>query len=153
MIHGEIGSVSRERLAGFYKVCAELGIRVKEGYVREGLFADPENCVEIIHKMMQMEDRPTCILCPDDYSCLGAMLALESEGIHVPDDISLIGFDGINIGQLIEPKLTTYRQDVRKIAEEAINMLMDAIENPDDHQFRQVTVEGELIEGNTLAPI
>ena len=54
MIHGEIGSVSRERLAGFYKVCAELGIRVKEGFVREGLFANPENCVEIIHKMMQM---------------------------------------------------------------------------------------------------
>ena len=153
MIHGEIGSVSRERLAGFYKVCAELGIRVKEGFVREGLFANPENCVELIHKMMQMEDRPTCILCPDDYSCLGAVLALESEGIHVPDDISLIGYDGINIGQLIEPKLTTYRQDVQKIAEEAINMLMDAIENPDDHQFHQITVEGKLIEGATLAPI
>ena len=43
--------------------------------------------------------------------------------------------------------------NVQKIAEEAINMLMDAIENPDEHQFHQITVEGTLIEGETVAPI
>ena len=57
------------------------------------------------------------------------------------------------MGQLIQPKLATYRQNVQKIAEEAINMLMDAIENPDEHQFHQVTVEGTMIEGETVAAI
>ena len=42
-----------------------------------------------------MDEKPTCVLCPDDYSCLGALWRLETEGIKVPEDISLIGYDGI----------------------------------------------------------
>ena len=150
MIHGEIGSVSRERLAGFYKVCAELGIRVKEGFVREGLFANPEDCVEIIHKMMKMEDRPTCILCPDDYSCLGAMWALKEEGISVPEQVSLVGYDGIRLGQMIRPRLTTYRQDTAGIAGECMRLLSGAIETPDKWYARRAIVSGKLVEGETV---
>ena len=150
LIHGETGAVSRERLSGFYKVCAEIGIRVEEGFVQEGHFHDPDDCAAIIRRLMKAENRPTCVLCPDDYSCLGAMWKLMEEGVRIPEEISLIGYDGIRMGRMIQPHLTTYRQNTDLIAKEAITLLTDAIENPDGHLCRQITVEGSMVEGDTV---
>ena len=149
-IEGQTGAVSRERLSGFYKICAELGIRVPEGYVREGKFHDPDGCAEIVRELMGHAEKPTCILCPDDYSCLGAIWELKAAGMMIPDEISLIGYDGIRMGQMIAPRLTTYRQNAEKIAREVLDLLMDAIEDPEHHQARQITVEGMLVEGDTM---
>ena len=150
LIQGETGAVSRERLSGFYKICAELGIRVGAGFVREGHFHDPESCYRTIRDLMEGKEKPTCILCPDDYSCFGALWALRDAGIQVPGDISLIGYDGIRISQMVPPHLTTYRQNTRRIAEETIHLLAEAIEEPDTHIPRQITVAGELVEGQTV---
>ena len=149
-IQGEKGSVSRERLAGFYKICAELGIRVPVEYVREGHFHNSADCAAEIRELLQQKDKPSCVLCPDDYSCLGALWLLEAQGIRVPQDISLVGYDGILMSQMISPHLTTYCQDTPRIAKEVFSMLIDAIEFPDSHVPKQVTVPGKLIEGETV---
>ena len=140
-ITGQVSAVMRERLSGFYKICAELGIRVTDGFVREGQFHDPERCAEIAREMMSGEDKPTCILCPDDYSCMGALWDLKAAGVRIPEDVSLIGYDGVRMSRMIRPMLTTYRQNT------------EALEKPEEHKPRQVTVEGMLDEGETLAEI
>ena len=150
-ISGQYGAVGRERQAGYYKVCAELGIRVPERYVREGGFHAPGRCVKIIRELLAEPEPPTCILCPDDFSCLGAITELADSGIGVPGDISLIGYDGITVGQMIRPCLTTYRQNTDEIARETISLLLDAVTRPEEHQPRQVIVEGTLIKGETVA--
>jgi DNA-binding LacI/PurR family transcriptional regulator len=99
---------------------------------------------------MRLEDRPTCVLCPDDHSCLGALWQLEAEGINVPKDISLVGYDGIRMSQMITPRLTTYCQDTTRIAKEVLALITDAIESPETHVPKQVTVSGNLIEGETV---
>ena len=152
-IAGQQGAVGRERLSGYYKVCAELGIRAPESYVREGGFHDPEDCVRILRELLADEDRPTCVLCPDDFSCLGAISKLAKDGIRIPDDLSLIGYDGITVGQMVRPALTTYRQNTEDIAREAVGLLLDAVERPDQHQPRQIIVEGKLLEGETVAEL
>ena len=90
------------------------------------------------------------MLCPDDYSCLGALWLLGARGIKVPQDVSLVGYDGIRMSQMIQPRLTTYRQDTTRIAEEVFNLMIDAIENPETHVPKHVTVSGVLIEGETV---
>jgi len=152
-ITGQPGAVSRERLAGFYKVCAELGIRVPEGFVREGRYHDPEGCTRIVRNLLEGPEKPTCILCPDDYSCLGALWDLKAEGVRIPEELSLVGYDGIRMTRMIRPMLTTYRQDTEKIAREAIGLLAEAIETPGEHRPRQITVEGMLLEGDTLGEL
>ena len=149
-IQGEKGAVSRERLAGFYKACAELGIRVPVEYVREGHFHDPAGCTAFIRELLQMDEKPTCVLCPDDYSCLGALWLLESQGLRVPADISLVGYDGIRMSQMMTPRLTTYCQDTVQIAREVFTLIIDAIENPETHIPKQITVTGMLMEGETV---
>ena len=149
-IAGQLGAVGRERLAGYYKVCAELGIRVPESYVREGGFHDPGLCVKIIRELLAGENKPTCVLCPDDFSCLGAISELADSGISVPGDLSLIGYDGITVGQMIRPRLTTYRQDTESIARNAIALLLEAVEQPEAHRPRQIIAEGALVPGETV---
>ena len=92
----------------------------------------------------------TCILCPDDYSCLGALWRLKEHGVAIPQRVSLIGYDGIRMGQLLPPFLTTYRQDTEAIAAEALERLTDAIENPGEHRPGHVTVKGIMLEGGTV---
>ena len=149
-IQGEKGAVSRERLAGFYKICAELGLRVPVEYVQEGHFHNAADCAECIMKLLQLKDKPTCVLCPDDYSCLGALWQLKAQGINVPEDISLVGYDGILVSQMISPCLTTYRQDTARIAQEVFNLMIDSIEFPESHVPKLVTVSGKLVEGETV---
>ena len=148
-ITGQESTVVRERLDGFYKICAELGLRVPGGYVREGVFQNPEKCAAIVRELLKAEEKPTCILCPDDTSCLGALWDLKAEGIRVPEDVSLIGYDGIRLSQRIRPVLTTYRQNTEAIAREAVRLLIEAIEISEEHKPRQITVEGMLAEGET----
>ncbi len=150
-VTGQDSAVMRERLAGFYKICAELGIRVPEGFVREGHFHDPERCTAIVRELLSGEEKPTCILCPDDYSCLGALWDLKAKGVRVPEEVSLVGYDGVRMSRMIRPMLTTYRQDTEVIAREAVALLIDAIEMPETHKPRQITVEGMLTEGETLS--
>ena len=58
LIQGQRGAVSQERLAGFYKGCAEMGIRVPTDYVAEGRFHDPDSCAEAIRKLMKLPEKP-----------------------------------------------------------------------------------------------
>ena len=151
-IHGEDGTVTRERMTGFYKACAERGVRVPADFVRPGHFHDPKSCEAVVSSLMRAGETPTCILCPDDFSCLGALKALEEMGLRAARDVSLAGYDGIRMGQMLHPKLTTLRQDAPKAAKEAIALLLDAIENPESHKPRQVTVAGGILKGETLGP-
>ena len=152
-IHGEHGAVSRDRLAGFYKVCAEMGLKVPLEYVRAGRFHDPGECAELVRKLLALPEKPTCVLCPDDYSCLGALWQLEGMGVNVPEDVSLAGYDGIRMSQMLQPHLTTYRQDTASIAREAVKLLLEAVENPEEHQPRKIIVAGTLVEGETMGRI
>lgn len=70
----------------------------------------------------------------------------------MPEDVSLIGFDGISLTRLTHPRPTTYCQDYEAIAREAMNLLTDGIDNPEKHIPRQITVPGRLLEGRPSEP-
>ena len=152
-IQGDDSMVTRERAAGFYKACAELGLRVPTEYVRQGRFHAPDICASEVRALMAGDERPGCILCPDDFSCLGALEALKDMGLKVPRDVSLVGYDGIRMTQMLHPRLTTYRQDAVRVAREAAELLQEAIEDPEAHKRRKIIVAGELIRGQTLGPV
>ena len=75
---------------------------------------------------------------------------MKSAGIRIPEEVSLVGYDGIRMTRMIQPVLTTYRQDTETIAKETIHLLAEAIEDPENHSPRQITVKGTLLEGDTL---
>ena len=152
-IHGETTSVTQKRLASFRKTCADLGYRVPPEYIREARFHDPRQSGLATRALLELPDRPTCILYPDDLSYLGGMSELEKHGLSIPKDISVAGYDGIPLSQVLRPRLTTYRQGAEKMGREAARLLIEQIEHPDTWIPEQVTVEGELLEGDTVSEI
>ena len=149
-IHGEMTAVTENRLSGFYRACAEQGIEVDERYVRQSSYHDSAGCYEITKKLLELPDRPSCILFPDDFSYIGALNAITEAGLRIPEDISAMGYDGIHLSQIISPRLTTYRQNTRELGRIAAAKLVELIESPRTVLLDRIVVKGELLEGQSV---
>ena len=152
-IHGERTVVTESRLTGFYRACEELDIHVPDEMVRQGSFHDTENCYRITRELLAMPERPTCIFFPDDFSYIGGFNAITEAGLRVPEDVSAVGYDGINLSRVISPALTTWRQNTEELGRVAAARLIKQIENPRTTVADRVIVKGELLEGGSVAHI
>jgi LacI family transcriptional regulator len=152
-IHGEDTSVTQKRIASFYRTCQELGITVPEAYVKSALYHNPASSSEATRELLSLPDPPTCIMYPDDFSFMGGRNVLDEMELKIPDDISVAGFDGIYLSQVIQPVLTTVRQDTLSIGKEAADRLIDCIENPKTAVAEQVMIDGQLLPGKSVKRI
>lgn len=152
-IHGADSSVTQNRIGSFYKSLGELGIRVPDDYVKSGIYHDPETTARLTKELLKLKDRPTCIIFPDDFSCVGGINAIKDMGLRVPDDISVAGYDGILLSQVLDPKLTTLQQDTKLLGKSAAEKLIALIENPKATIIERVVVEGRVLYGNSVKRI
>ena len=150
---GEDTAVTRNRLAAYYKALEDHGIDVPADYVVHSSYRSTSKSEAITDKFLERKDRPTCILYPDDYSAMGGLNSIHKHGLNVPDDISIAGFDGINIAHKIEPKIATVRQDTKAIGEMAALKLLSLMERPKSTVEEQLMVDGTLEEGKSIAQI
>jgi LacI family transcriptional regulator len=100
--------------------------------------------------LLELDSPPTCILYPDDFSFIGGMNEIERKGLVIPDDISVAGFDGIYLSRVLRPKLTTLKQDSKKIGEQAAKLLVNAIKSPRTYIPSRIVVPGVIWEGETV---
>jgi LacI family transcriptional regulator len=77
-----------------------------------------------------INERPDAIVCANDQMAIGAIRELQAEGIAVPADISVVGFDDMHVGELLMPSLTTVRQPMRLLGERACSRLLARIADP-----------------------
>ena len=152
-IHGERTAVTENRLAGFYKSCAELGLQVPEEYVRSGVYHDPDRCAEETRALLALPQRPTCILFPDDFSAMGGCIALQEAGLSIPEDISVMGYDGIYLSRVMKPQLVTWQQNTKMLGRMAADKLVQMIEHPRVTLAEQIPVTGKLLEGGSVRSI
>lgn len=92
----------------------------------------------------------TALFTMSDSVAIGAIRALCDLGKSVPDDISVIGFDGIDLGRFTIPRLTTVEQPVEEIALRSVNILLDMLEN--DANPRHILVDAVLRRRDSVAP-
>lgn len=149
-IHGADSSVTQNRVGSFYKTLGELGIEVPDEYVRSGIYHDPITTAKITKELLELKDRPTCIIFPDDFSTIGGMNAIKELGLRIPEDISIAGYDGIMLSQVLDPKLTTLQQDTKALGRSAAEKLIALIENPKATIIERVVVEGKVLKGNSV---
>lgn len=149
-IHGADSSVTRSRLASFYKTAAELGIEVPDEYIGTAAYRDTNAAHIETERLLDLKDRPTCILYPDDFACFGGINAINERGLRIPNDISVAGYDGIRIGRHVEPKLTTVKQDTARLGQLAAEKLLSLIEHPKTTIIEQIIVEGEVYPGGSV---
>lgn len=152
-VHGKKSAVTEQRLTSFCRTLHDFGVEVPPEYLVLSAYHDIKTTRECVRELLALPNRPTCIVMPDDYAALGGIEAIDSAGLKIPEDISIAGYDGIQIAQMLKPQLTTLEQNTREMGREAARRLIEQIENPMTTITESLTIEGRLIEGKSVAKI
>ena len=152
-VHGQSNAlVTQRRVAGFFRGMRAQGLPTPPSYLVDSVYDDPEAAFRAVVALMKLPVPPTCILMPDDRCCLGALEAAASLGLRVPEDLSIGGFDGHSMMQLIHPRLTTVQQDAHALGTRAAELLIKRIENPQIAQSKTVEGSVKLLAGESIGP-
>jgi len=146
----ETTSTGRDREAGIRAVLAGAGVPLPAERTRRGRFtfeSGHRGCAELL----AARDRPTAVLCANDVVAFGAINAARGLGLAVPDDVSITGFDDIAMAAWEVFRLTTVRQDLRRMAETAVDLVLGLVEDPQAEPER-IVLPADLVPRATLAP-
>jgi LacI family transcriptional regulator len=120
---------SQERFAGFAEAMAEADLPVPRRPAAVGGFTEAGGRLAV-QRMLAEGRRPQAIVCGNDEMAIGALAALRAAKLRVPGDIAVTGFDDIAAARHGRPALTTVRQPMRELGEQAVHMLLDRIADP-----------------------
>jgi DNA-binding LacI/PurR family transcriptional regulator len=148
-IYGDESEVTSERVSSYLETLQYLGIDVNPSYLVGGMYVHTEITESLTDELLNLPDPPTCIIMPDDFAAIGGINAINKHGFSVPDDISIMGYDGSKLSEVIRPTLTTFKQDAHKIGSEAARRLISDIKK-EPHDSRVLTISGNLIIGNSV---
>jgi LacI family transcriptional regulator len=119
-------TVSLDRKEGYVKALLERGREVDETLIAEGDFSEASG----YYAMQQLlPARPDAIFAASDIMAIGAMRAVREAGLSIPDDIAFVGFDDLPLATIPSPQLTTVRQPIYQFGMQAVEILIDLIEN------------------------
>ena len=83
-----------------------------------------ESGYELMKYLLAMENQPTAIFVTNYELTLGAIMAVNESDVHIPDDVSFIGFDNLQLAKIIKPSLSIVVQPVKQIGEMAANVML-----------------------------
>ncbi len=126
-ITGEDVFITRERKKGFIKALQEYNIELNENQIIEGNYYNFEKTKDVITEILNREKIPTAIILPDDYCAISAHKTLTKKGYKIPRDISIIGFDGIELAKMLTPSIMTVKQDAEKMGTASARRLISLI--------------------------
>ena len=149
-IHGEDSATTRSRLTSFYNTLEELGLEIPNEYILKGIYRDHKMSTKLTNKLLDMKNPPTCILYSDDYTAMSGMNEIRNRGLKIPEDISVAGYDGININKNMYSNITTVVQNTQEIGRIAAQKLISLIENPRATLIEHITVDSYLSKGKTV---
>jgi DNA-binding LacI/PurR family transcriptional regulator len=138
-----------DRLGGYREALAEVDIPFKPEYVVHG-DGKPEGAIPAMKKLLSLRDRPTAVFCYNDMSALGARRAAEERKVHVPKDVSLVGFDDLFFALHMQPPLTTIQQPMRQMGTQAVDMLLKLLGGK--QVDKTIAVRGKLVVRSSTAP-
>ncbi|MBC2456547.1 LacI family transcriptional regulator [Clostridium beijerinckii] len=115
------------RRKGYEKAMKKFNLEILDGYIADGVNFDVSGGYSAMKGLLKLKEIPTAVFASADKIAIGAIDALKEEGLSVPDDISIIGYDDIELARYITPKLTTIRQDRKEIGKTAVDLLVKQI--------------------------
>lgn len=146
-------SVGQLRLEGYRDAYRARGIEVDESLIYEVKAKDDpytmKNGYQMAKALLHSGTPFTAVFAIADYLAVGVCRALHEEGLRIPEDVSVAGFDGLAIGEFYTPQLTTVSQPVEAMAEKTVQLLLNVIAGKSDHQH--IIFPGELVERESTA--
>ena len=152
-MYGDDKYITHARIESLKKAAAVKGEALGKNSLVQSKYYSIEGGYDSMKRLMCRSSRPTAVIASDDYSALGAVKAAHDAGLSVPGDVSIAGFDGIEITQLISPKLTTIKQDTEGMGVKAAESLMKQILGVDAKDPENIVLEPQLLIGDSCRRI
>lgn len=114
---------SRARLSGYRSALDAAGIPIREDLIVSGQFARDDG-VTLGRELLSLPKPPTAIFAGNDLQAVGVYEAARSKGLSIPGDLSVVGYDDIQIAEWVGPGLTTVRQPIAEMAEQATRLVL-----------------------------
>ena len=154
LTHRDSHYSARERLAGYREALEEAGLRFAPNLVIpcgsgiEGAYR------AVLETLPDLQPRPTALFVYNDIWCVGVLRALHELGRHVPEDISLMGNDDLELSAFLVPPLSTVSQDPFEVGRRAVDLLVEQVRNPADQPWtpRRIVLRPELRLRASTAP-
>ncbi len=148
-------SIGKLRLDGYLKALSENGIKPDDKLIwhsdENTDTYSMQNGYEVMRSKLKKKNDFTAIFAISDTMAIGALKALREAGVRVPDDISVVGYDGIDIGTFCAPTLTTICQPFEEMARKTCELLFDVIRHGAKH--RKVIMEASIVERESTCRI
>jgi LacI family transcriptional regulator len=131
--HREIGFISGpegnsdaiERLRAWREMMRESGIAAIDELLVEGDFSETAG-YEAGYTILSRPRRPTALFAANDAMAIGALCAIREQGVRVPEDIAVVGFDDVPIARFLSPPLTTVSVEIAELGRQAFELLLEA---------------------------
>ena len=138
------------RETGYRESLAVAGIAFDASLVVDGGYQTAQT-VEAARSLLTRDDRPTAVFAANDMSALGVLQAAREQGLRVPEDLSVIGFDDIPEARSSTPPLTTLAQPLQDIGAQALRMLIELLDGHDVPS--RVHLPAELVVRGSTGPV
>lgn len=142
---------SHARIDGFRSAMGSAGLSIDPDWIR---FGDFHTAGGQLHgrQLLERDDRPTAIFAGSDLQALGVLEAVRALGMRVPEDLSIVGYDDIPMAKWVSPRLTTIRQPLRRMGEEATSLVLRMSQAPLDSVPRMDLATSLVVRDSTGAP-
>ena len=108
--------------------------------------------ISAMQQLLSLSERPTAVFAGNDVSAVGVYQALYRAGLRVPQDVSVVGYDDIELARYLTPPLTTIHQPQEELCRQAVDTLLERIQGADDAP-RIISLEPTLIQRESVCCI
>ncbi|PHZ85149.1 LacI family DNA-binding transcriptional regulator [Paremcibacter congregatus] len=143
---------AHERERGYIHALQAAGIAVKSELIVQGMFCHSGGR-EAAATLLALDPRPTAIFSSNDEMAIGAMASIDAQGMKIPDDISIVGFDDHVMSQIVLPPLTTIHQPIEQMATEAVSLLGKVTKQDKSMLQTRIFLEYDLKVRKSAAPL
>ncbi len=139
----ELGTTNEDRFAGYTDALIDAGIPIRPEYIIETKIESGSG-YKAMQELLRLPDRPTALFAIHDLLAVGAMRCAQEQGLNIPVDIAIAGFDGLLPSMTTKSEITTVKQPLQDMAQKSMEMLLSRIDQGST-EAKQITYPTELI--------
>jgi len=145
-IGGDMRDVTsgQSRYLGYRNALEDSGIAVVDDYIRFGDYK-PKSGYEKMKELLEISPRPTAVFAVSDDMAAGAMNCIHDHKLSVPEDISVIGFDGSQLTELVRPRLSSMEQPIEEMGRVTVDSLFDLIQGNENAPKEDLILQHRLV--------
>lgn len=143
---------AQERLKGYLRVHEDYVLNIDENLIKYGDY-DIQSGMNLLNEFLDQDDPPTAVFVTNYEMTLGAVMAINNRNVSIPEDLSIIGFDNIQLAGVVKPNLAIVVQPMQQIGETAANLLLKRMKGDKTGFPALFRLKTEILEGKSISAI